>query len=648
MIEFLRDLHFLRPAWLLALLVLPLLLGHWHRRRQQADPWRHICDPQLLPWLRQDAAGQARGSLPAWLAGIGLGLTILALAGPAFRQAPQTMVQLQSPLIVAVDLSNRMLATDLKPSRMARMRFKLADLMTRRKEGQTGLIAYAGDAFTVAPLTDDAASLRELAAALSPGVMPVQGQAAARAIDLAVKLLQDAGHAHGDLLLLTDQADARARAAAQRALATGLRVSVLGVGTAQGAPVPLADGGFLLDARGNILIPKVDASGLAALARAGGGRYVELGVDDADLRALGVLEARADAGESDSEAASGLIWRDEGPWLLLLLLPLAALVFRRGWAGCVLLILLLPPPAAQALDWSSLWQRADQRAWQALQDGQAEAARELARDPALAGAAAYRAGDYVDAVEQFAEADDATAHYNRGNALARAAHYPEAIAAYDEALARDPELADAATNRKAVEDWLRQQESQDPQQGGDQNRQEGGDQDRKPPDGAADPTGSEPPEQDDDQESGAPEDAGDEQDGDASGQQPEPQPGESTDQEDADSSRGQQDAQPDADTPDRSRSTDPDGENRPDAPSEADQPSQDDAEQYARQMQEALAQADAEPDAPMPTEPLSTEEAEQQQAMEHLLRRVPDDPGGLLRRKFQLEYQRRQQQGDRR
>ncbi|MCX7556439.1 VWA domain-containing protein [Xanthomonadaceae bacterium JHOS43] len=616
-----ENFHFLRPAWLLALALLPALWWTWRRQQHRADPWRRICDPQLLPHLSQSAPGALRGGMLPWLFAVGFVLLVVALAGPAFRQVPQPVVRLQSPLIVAVDLSDRMRSTDLKPSRIARVRFKLADLIARRGEGQTALIGYAGDAFTVAPLTDDAASLADLAAALAPDVMPLQGQRADRAIDLALQLLHDTGQSRGELLLLTDGADARAEDAARRAHAAGLTVSVLGVGTAQGAPVPQARGGFVLDQVGAILIPRLDTSALTALARAGGGRYAEVTVDDADLRNLGVAMARKDGGEETvGDERTRRDWRDEGPWVLLLVLPLAALAFRRGWLACIVVVMVLPAPPARAVDWSSLWQRPDQRAWDAMQQGDIESARKLARDPALSGAAAYRDGDYAAAIEQFSAGSDATAHYNRGNALAKAHRYEEAIAAYDQALALQPDFPDAAANRQAVADWLKQQPEQQPQQGDESKNQSGDEGDSESSEGGE-------PEQGE---------GGEGQDSSSGGdQQPPGEEQEGSEQSDAGDEESAQDGVPE------------NGEGGPEQDAQPPDDAQDEAERYAEEMQQALEQAaaeESEPGQPM----MTTEEAERQQAMEHLLQRVPDDPGGLLRRKFQLEFQRRQQEGGRR
>lgn len=673
---FIEHFHFLRPMWLLALLLLPLLAWLWRRRLRHADPWRRICDPQLLPHLSQGSEGRLQAGLMPWLAGAGFALGVLALAGPAFRMAPQAVVRLQSPLVIAVDLSDHMRAADLKPERIARVRFKLADLLAHRKEGQTALIGYAGDAFTVAPLTDDAGSLADLATALSPDIMPLQGQRADRAIELAMQLLRDAGHARGDLLIFTDQVDARGLDAAARAEAAGLRVSALGVGTAKGAPVSQPRGGFLPDGRGGILLPKLDSTSLMALARAGGGRYAELRVDDADLRSLGMLEARADADAvADVADASRQAWHDEGPWLLLLLLPLAALAFRRGWLGCVLVVLMLPGRPAQALDWSSLWQRPDQRAWQALQQGDAETARALAQDPAIGGAAAYRAGEYDAAIQDFAAAEGATADYNRGNALAKAEQYQQAIDAYDQALAQQADFPDAIANRNAVEDWMRQAQKQKPQnqqqQGQDGRQQDGNSggqsgQDEQDASASQDPSqagnedggpqdGSEQQKQQQDEQQQGDEQQGDEQQGDEQteqqqGQQPQKSSDGSASDESAGSPESDEDAQARADDQQAGQSST--GRERADGDSEPPQPNKDDAkteeasQRYAQQMQQALDQTEL-GDEQAPKALLSTEEREQQQAMEHLLQRVPDDPGGLLRRKFQLEYQRRQQEGGR-
>lgn len=594
----LDGLHFLRPAWLLLLALVPLLLWWWQRRRRAASAWRDAVDPHLLPHLLE--AGPTGGGRTApWLASLLLAVAALALAGPSWRQDAQPLWQPQAPLVIALDLSSSMLATDLAPSRLARARYKLADLLEQRRGGQSALVAYAGDAFVVAPLTDDAANVRAFLDALEPGIMPVDGQRADRAIARALELLDNAGFASGTILLVTDSADAAARDAAAAAAAQGAQVSVLGVGTARGAPVPTATG-FADDGRGGVRMPRLDAASLRALADGGGGRYALLAGDRGDLVALGVLDAQG-AVETAPETAEGR-WRDDGIWLVLLLLPLALVGFRRGWLFLLPLALLLPMPRpALALDLERAFLRDDQRARAALDAGDAERARRLARDPALAAAAAYRAGDYAAAARGWAQLDGVDADYNRGNALASAEDYAAALEAYDAALARDPEHADARANRDAVQDWLDRQPPE-PEQGGDE----------------ADDTQAAQDRGDDPQ---APEGDGPSQD----------------------SAPGNQDAQAEREPGAESE----DGQDAPpDEPDDAQ--AQQAAEAAARDaMTRALQERDEapEPGEETPAQAEAREQQEQQQALEQWLRRIPDDPGGLLRRKFEIEYHRRQREG---
>jgi len=663
MIDFLDTLHWLRPMWLWALLAVPLMAWVWQRRTRHMDPWRKVCDPALLAHLSQGGGATMRTRLASGISLLALSLMILALAGPAFRQIPSPVVRLQSPLIVAVDLSSAVRATDVKPDRMARVRFKLADLLQGRHEGQTALIAYAGDAFTVAPLTDDAAALKDLAASLSPDVMPVPGERPERAIALAEQLLRDGGHNDGDVLLITSDTNSAALEAAGKSRVAGLRVSVLGVGTEQGAPIPRPGGGFVTDSAGNMVLPRLNTAGLRALAAAGGGRYASFSVGDADLKALGVLQARQDVEGRESTADANLAWQDEGPWLLLILLPLAALAFRKGWLACLALVLVLPPPSAQAIEWQDLWQRPDQRAYEALQHGQIEAARSLARDPAIAGTAAYRASDFDSAVASFKADSGANAHYNLGNALAKAGRYQEAIAAYDQALAEQPEMADATANRKAVEDWLRQQEQNQQGQDGQQNQQgQDGQQNQQGQDGQQNQQGQDGQQNQqgqDGQQNQQGQDGQQNQQGQDGQQNQQGQDGQQNQQgqDGQQNQQGQDGPQNPASQQDPTREApkqggrkgqgdddsvpEPEAEPDPEAREQA-------ADRYAQQVQQAIDQGEGAEPKPVAGQTLSAEEAEQQQAMQHLLQRVPDDPGGLLRRKFQLEFQRRQQQGEQR
>ncbi len=626
----LHDFHFLRPAWLLLLLALPPAWRALGRGGGAARAWAQAVDAHLLPHLLVGVERSLRA--PRLLLAACFTLASLALAGPTWERLPAPLYRNQAVHVLALELAATMQSPDLKPDRLARARFKLRDLLRRLGDGQVALIAYAGDAFVVAPLTDDANTVDALLDALDPATMPVAGNAMDKAIERAVDLVRQAGAARGDLLLVADAVGGDALAAAARARQQGVTVSVLGVGTAQGAPVSVAGGGFLKDPAGNIVVPRLDVAALQAVATAGGGRYASLATDAGDLDVLlaAATPASTDPRTGTTQAPATDAWRDRGPWLVLALLPLVLLGFRRGWLA-VLALAWLPSAPVQALGWSDLWQRPDQQAWQALQAQAPEQAARLARDPVLRGAAQYRQGDYAAAAADFARGKDAEADYNRGNALAKAQQYEQALAAYDAALAKAPGLADAKANRDAVADWLKQQAQQEKpdQQQSSAGRDGSAARDRQ--DGA-NPSPPSAPSQGADQ----------------------PQGGERKDAASANPSAAGQ--SPARSTPGQSEADHHAGHGAQADGSRGDSRQQAQQREAAQReaMERALAQAKPATDTQRPATAATQTAAataetetqrEQRQAMEQWLQRVPDDPCGLLRRKFQLEYERRQRQG---
>jgi Ca-activated chloride channel family protein len=568
-----NALHFLRPAALWALLALPVIAALWTWRRRRHSGWQQAVDAHLLPHLLVAGGRGGRAGLVLLLGGVVL--AVLALAGPSWRQVPQPLWQSPSPLVLALDLSSRITATDLPPSRLLQARAKLATLLRERQGGEVALLAYADDAFTVAPLTADMANIALYLDALDPDVMPRDGQRADRAIEAAVKLLQQSGARGGDILLLTDQADAEATRAAASASAQGIHVSVLGLGTAAGVAYR-ADNGQIAQAR-------LDAASLRALAAAGGGAYAPVASDEGDLRSLGVLIPRASAG--DSREGEGRAWRDEGFWLLPPLLLIALLAFRRrALLGLVLVCASLPmtlPSTAYAADGETrLWKRADQ-----VQQAQV-----------AAGVDAYRRGDFSAAQAQFEGVDTDVGWYNLGNALARQGQYDAAIDAYDRALAKHPGMADAVANRAAVD--AARKRKPPPSSSSDQG---------KPQPGQGKPSPGQGQPQDAGGKTGQPDPAAP------------PQPGKA----------GQ------TDTPAEPRNADPAAQQQADAAQR----------ERMRQALQRQPQAGDGPQRDARAGAQTAEKREQRQAVEAWMRRVPDDPGALLRAKFQLENERRKQEG---
>jgi Ca-activated chloride channel homolog len=640
-----EHLHFLRPLWLFMLLPLAWLLWrHWHRR-QQGGAWQSVCDAHLLPHLLIGTDRRAARTPPLLLGVAGL-LTVVALAGPVWSKLPQPVYRNSAATVVLLNLSDSMNATDIAPTRLERAKLKLLDFLHLQREGQTALVAYAGEAYVVSPLTDDAETIAALVAPLKSDLMPVSGNQLSDALHKADELLdQDGVFKGGRILLITDSAGDSAALKSAAALRSKDRVlSVLAVGTGQGAPIAAADGGFVKDSSGAIVIPTLNPAALQQLAAAGQGNLVYLTTNDDDLNHLWpVHQASLLDSQHKGEDHVADIWREEGPWLLLLIVPMVALLWRRGWLVMVVLAVLGQPHPAQAYAWRDLWERPDQQAYQVLQHGDAKSAARLFKDPRWQGVAHYRAGDYAAAATGFGSGHDPDALYNQGNALAHAGKLEEAAQAYRQALQQQPSHEDARHNLKIVEDLLkRQQQDKKSEQAKNRNGQQ---QDQK---------SQQQQGQSGQNQSQAQQQKQDSQQGQAQQQQAKGQGGQSghdQKKEQKSANAQQQGAQTaKTDKPDGA----PQGEDKQTGEkASSDTPKSASAEQAGQgKEQQPAAEADAADEkagarnssvAAIDAKPAKTESA---QEMEQWLRRIPDDPGGLLRRKFMLQHQQRAHAAD--
>jgi Ca-activated chloride channel family protein len=590
------EFHFIRPYWLLAVIPYLAILVVMLRNKLSQGNWSAVCDAALLPYLlQQKADNQSRW--PITTGAIAALLAIIGLAGPTWERLPSPVFRNDSALIIALDLSRSMDAGDIKPSRLALARYKIADILKQRKDGQTALLVYAGDAFTVTPLTDDTETIDSQLSALETDIMPSQGSNTVLALEKAVELFKQAGLQKGNILLVTDGVEVDKTLSAVKSL-DKFQLSILGVGTDVGAPIALPEGGFLKDEQGNIVVPKLNSSELEKLAQAGKGVYQTITSNDADIQT--VLANMDRSVQQQGKQNDNLLldqWTDKGPWLLLLVLPLAALMFRKGLL-CFALLLILPlPKNSYALGWQDLWQTKDQQAQQAYKKQDFAKAAEQFENPDWKAAAHYKAGEYDKALENLKSSKSESSPYNQGNALAKAGQLEEAIKAYEKALAVNPNDGDAKHNKEVVEKELEKQK-QDQQQDDKQQPKDDSQQDKDKK--QSEKSGEQEPDQNKKEE------------------KPEQKP----EQKQSDQQ------QPEEKQQDKAEEKKPEAEK----PQQAEPGKNEQKTDQAEQQTPASAQ---------PSD-------EQQQANEQWLKRIPDDPAGLLKRKFKYQYGQRgrQESGD--
>tara|TARA_B110000879_G_scaffold211938_1_gene306225 strand:- start:326 stop:2110 length:1785 start_codon:yes stop_codon:yes gene_type:complete len=576
-VSLIDNFHFLRPIWLLALIPVLLFFVAMWRVNSVVTAWDKAIDKNLLPYLL-DRSKNASQRTPLILLFAAWALSILALAGPVWEQLPQPVQKKEDALVIVFDLSLSMFAPDHAPNRLDLAKRKMRDILALREEGQTALVVYAGDAHTVTPLTDDVVTIEALVPSLSPNIMPLFGSKPVEAIELAIGLLDGTDANRGKVLLMTDGISGFD----EELLITELfaendyELLIMGIGTEEGAPIRTNDGNFLTDEAGALIIPTLNKNVLQSLANRVSGRYHDIQLADSDLAfLLSDFELLDENQMSDVEEEFD-VWYEFGPWLLLLVLPIAAMSFRRGWLFSLVLItgsgMMLPSQQAQALEWKDLWMTKDQQAAEAFASEEHSTAALLFEATDWAGAANYKAANYEAAVASFSAIDTVDGHYNRGNALALSGNYAESIAAYDMALSLELGHADSLQNKAIVEQLLEQEQAENGE------NQEGEDQENES-------------EQNSENESD--------------------QDSESSEQQDQESQEG-------------------------------DESQQDQEQQNQPPEEQEGSESNSEQNTPSET---TNEEFEEQQSLEQWLRRIEDDPGELLRRKFRYQYRQRQLNG---
>ena len=591
------EFHFLRPLWLLAVPLVWWMVFMLRKKWWQKGDWDREVESHLLEFLATSPSQHKRKLLP-WVMCLAGTLLLLSLAGPAWQKKPQPLIKKSQARVLVLDLSFSMLAADVKPTRIDRVRFKLEDLLNNFSEGETALVVYAGEAFIISPLTHDANTVSALLPGLHPNIMPVPGSRADLGVELASDLLSRSIGSQGHIILVTDGIEESEISAVKNASGDN-EFSILAVGTEAGSPIALKAGGFLKDRNGAIVIPKLNLKPLRKLANQVNGELTLLSPDDRDVNQIIAAETSEGSYTEDEQQRTSDKWNEEGPWLLLIVLPLTALLFRRGILFSIGLIILpvffALPDTVRAFSWDDLWLRPDQQATELFYQGETDYASKLFEDNEWKATAAYRSGDFEKAAEQFAKQDNTRANFNRGNALAFAGRLQDAIDSYEKVLSDNPQHKDAKFNKKLVEDLLKKQNKSQQNKQQQNNKQDQSSESNQ----SRQKTGTEQ----DKNQSAEKKDSGEQQHDEENGKNN--QKGKEDQNED---SKKDQNKNP-ADVEKNQKKT-----------------------SYSPEQQKIASNSN--PD-------LSPEDRSKQQKLEQWLRKIPDDPGRLLRNKMKREYQRR-------
>jgi Ca-activated chloride channel family protein len=577
------EFHFLRAGWILLIPISILLIFFFKRRMLTIGNWEKLIDKRLLPYVmsrRQLSDNQYKW----WLISLISVLSIIALAGPTWERIEQPSFRTDQSLVIALDLSRSMNAQDITPNRLTRAKLKILDILERRQGAQVALIVYSANAFTVTPLTSDTDTIIALINSIDTSIMPSRGSYPALAIDKGLQLLNQASVSNGEIILVTDGGiTSDSFSSAQKLRDEGYRLSALGIGSMNGAPIPKETGGFITDSTGQITISRLEVDDLKDLVEIGGGSYTSITSNDQDIDTL-LSEVYSAVRESDDSVTTDQ-WKEFGPWLLLIVVPFGSLLFRKGWVFVFLLTIMPIDNSVYALDWNDLWKTRDQQAKEAMESGDYDKAIELFEDSEWLAAAHYKAGNYRQSANGYNNNSNIDHLYNHANSLAKIGQFEEAIENYEKVIAEEPNAEDALYNLNLLKDLLSENQSSEENNDDGQSSEEA-----------------------------------------STGEQSQQQNGDESEQSDneGNSKTGDSDDESDA-NPNQKLSNEEDIEaiekelERAAEENSNQEPQQEDNNESG--IEGRMAQ-------------------EQQQAMEQWLRRIPDDPGGLLRRKFRYQYQR--------
>lgn len=430
-----QDFHFLRPYWLLALVIPVLLFGMIMGKTYVQSAWSKVCDKNLLDFLLVKGSGQKENYLKYSMPFSALFL-VIALTGPTWMKKDNPALSMDNPVMILLNMSGEMWNKDVSPNRISRAKYVVKDLTSTLKNTESGLIVYSREPFVITPLTEDGAIIDNLLPALEMNIMPQDGDRLDRAVDLAVERMKNVGFSNGNIIVLTSNIGERfdkVLESAAKASHEGFDVNIINMNSAENDKLKM-------------------------VANKGNGVYLRYNQSLSSL-----IDKINDITMKEIKQSQNMqtVWMDNGWYFLWFPLILLLGYFRRG----LIFLFILGMFEAYSNTASANWfLNNNQQGLKNFEKQNYDVAADKFTDQRWKGAALYKKGDYAAAYESFSKKDDAVALYNQGNALAKMGKIDEAIKKYEEALQKKQKFPDAKFNLEYLKKQKQQQQKQQSQQ----------------------------------------------------------------------------------------------------------------------------------------------------------------------------------------
>lgn len=438
-----QDFHFLRPYWLLALVIPVLLFGMIMGKTYVQSAWSKVCDKNLLDFLLVKGSGQ-KGNYLKYSMPFSALFLVIALAGPTWMKKDNPALSMDNPVMILLNMSGEMWNKDVSPNRISRAKYVVKDLTSTLKNTESGLIVYSREPFVITPLTEDGAIIDNLLPALEMNIMPQDGDRLDRAVDLATERMKNVGFSNGNIIVLTSNIGERfdkVLESAAKASHEGFDVNIINMNS-------------------------VENDKLKMVANKGNGVYLKYNQSLSSL-----INKINDITMKEIKQSQNMqtVWTDSGWYFLWFPLILLLGYFRRG----LIFLFILGMFEAYSNTASANWfLNNNQQGLKNFEKQNYDVAADKFTDQRWKGAALYKKGDYAAAYESFSKKDDAVALYNQGNALAKMGKIDEAIKKYEEALQKKQKFPDAKFNLEYLKKQKQQKQQKQQSQQNDKKQNE--------------------------------------------------------------------------------------------------------------------------------------------------------------------------------